>query len=72
MIYQYRCKSCGKYFEVKATLAEKEAGLEPACPRCETPQAEQVFTRVGLALGRGSNRQNFSGGGGCCGPGRPC
>ena len=72
MIYQYRCKSCGECFEVKATLAEKEAGLEPACPRCRMRRAEQIFTRVGLAFGRGGSTPPTFSGGGCCGPGRPC
>jgi len=73
MIYVYRCQKCGQYFEVRATLAEKEAGLKPVCPRCQAQRAEQVFTRVGLAFGRGgSTPQTFSGGG-CCGPlGGPC
>ncbi len=69
MIYEYRCQKCGQHFEVRATLAEKEAGLKPVCPRCRTQRTEQVFTRVGLAFGRdGSVPPTFSGGG-CCGPG---
>jgi putative FmdB family regulatory protein len=72
MIYEYRCPSCGQYFEVRATLAEKEAGLKPVCPKCQARNAEQVFTRVGLAFGRGGSAPPSFSGGGCCGPGQPC
>jgi putative FmdB family regulatory protein len=72
MIYEYRCQNCGEFFEVRASLAEKEAGLNPVCPHCRAQQAEQVFTRVGLAFSRrGSTPPTFSGGG-CCSPGQSC
>jgi len=27
-IYEYHCKECGYYFDVKATIKEKEEGLK--------------------------------------------
>ena len=73
MIYQYQCQDCGQSFEVQATLAEKEAGLNPQCPRCRSEEAEQVFTGIGMLFSKAGSGQNFRGGG-CgplCGPG-PC
>ncbi len=62
--YEYRCSECGREFEVRASFAEKQAGLDPECPACHAKKADQVIT-AGLVL-RGSN----GGGAGppCCGP----
>lgn len=51
MIYEYRCQDCGRLFEVQATLAEKEAGLHPACPECRSPQTAQRFASIGILRG---------------------
>ncbi len=34
-----------------ATLAEKEVGLDPACPKCGRMRARQVFSRFTLLTG---------------------
>ena len=34
-----------------ATLAEKEVGLDPACPKCGRTRARQVFSRFTLLTG---------------------
>jgi len=34
-----------------ATLAEKEAGLDPACPKCGRTRTRQVFSRFTLIAG---------------------
>jgi putative FmdB family regulatory protein len=34
-LYAYRCDECGHLFDVRASFAEKQAGLEPACPACQ-------------------------------------
>ncbi len=47
--YDYRCDQCGTVFEVRATIKEKEAGLEPVCPECQSPRARQVI-RASLAV----------------------
>ncbi|MGC8580355.1 MAG: FmdB family zinc ribbon protein [bacterium] len=36
MIYEFQCRQCSTIFEIKATLAEKEKGLKPRCPRCNS------------------------------------
>lgn len=50
-VYEFQCQDCGKKFEVVATLAEKEAGLVPACPKCGRKRARQVFSRFTLLVG---------------------
>jgi len=50
-VYEFQCQDCGKKFETVATLAEKEAGLVPACPKCGRKRARQVFSRFTLLVG---------------------
>ena len=50
-VYEFQCQDCGKKFETVATLAEKEAGLDPACPKCGRHRARQVFSRFILLTG---------------------
>ena len=50
-VYEFQCQDCGKKFEIVATLAEKEAGLDPACPKCGRMRARQVFSRFTLLTG---------------------
>lgn len=48
MIYEYRCQKCGTLVEIRASLAEKERGLHPECPRCGGTRFQQVFTAVNV------------------------
>jgi len=71
MTYQYRCRKCGRVFEVKASMAEKEAGLAPVCPACQAQNAEQVLSAFSI-LGGKTGTSSSAPGGGCgplCGPG---
>ncbi len=52
MIYAYVCDRCAASFNVKATLAEKERGLELRCPQCGSTEATQDLRGVGMALPR--------------------
>jgi len=45
-LYEYRCEDCGKKSDVLASIAEKEAGLHPVCPKCGSKDCRQVFGRV--------------------------
>ena len=58
-VYEYQCQDCGKKFEVIATLAEKEAGLDPVCPNCGRKRARQVFSRFTLMTGSKSDSDDF-------------
>ena len=63
-IYNFQCEQCSEVFEVRATFKEKEAGLEPECPKCQSKETRQMIT-AGLVL-RGSNGASISLAG--CGP----
>ncbi len=62
--YDFQCEQCGEPFEVRAMIKEKEAGLQPECPKCHSRHARQVIT-AGLMI-RGHD--NASVGLSCCGP----
>lgn len=69
MIYEYQCTECGEVFEVWATLAEKEKGLRPQCPKCRCEDTRQIITAVALAGSSKSRRSTDAGpmcGPGCC------
>ena len=61
MTYEYDCDTCGKRFEIKATVAEKRRGLRLECPACGGTQAIQVYSSMSVIT--------RSPGGGFCGPG---
>lgn len=70
-VYVFQCQDCQEVFEVRASFKEKEAGLEPLCPQCESHQTQQMIT-AGLFI-RGSNGASLSlpacgptAGPGCC------
>jgi len=70
--YDYQCELCQAIFEVKASITEKEAGLKPVCPACQSQSTRQVITS-GLILhtantGSGSiSNCGPNAGPGCCG-----
>lgn len=72
-IYVYECPRCQDSFEVRASIREKAAGLDPACPRCSAKGARQILTGafvIGSARGIGPARRPACGPGGpgeCCG-----
>jgi len=70
-LYIFHCERCSEDFEVRATFKEKEAGLQPECPKCHSMETHQMIT-AGLIL-RGSNGASLSlpacgpnAGPGCC------
>ena len=74
-LYTFQCEHCETHFDVRATFKEKDAGLFPVCPTCESSATRQLLT-TGLII-RGSNTgggdvtaPSFCGpnaGAGCCG-----
>jgi putative FmdB family regulatory protein len=68
-VYEFQCQDCGKKFETVATLAEKEAGLDPACPKCGRKRARQVFSRFTLLTGSKTDGDEFDDGLDDMGPG---
>ena len=69
-LYDYQCKDCGEVFEVRATIKEKEAGLQLVCPKCGCHELRQKLT-AGLMLVGGKDFSPPScgpnAGPGCCG-----
>jgi putative FmdB family regulatory protein len=66
--YEYHCQECGYYFDVRATIAEKEKGLDIACEKCGSKELQQVFAGISITTGASVTRNTPSGsGGGCCG-----
>jgi putative regulatory protein, FmdB family len=63
-LYEFRCEGCGGLFDMRATLAEKEAGLAPRCPTCGGERVKQVMT-AGLLIHAGSPTSSRP----ACGPG---
>lgn len=70
-IYNFQCEQCNEILEVRATIKEKEAGLEPECPKCLGKETKQMIT-AGLVL-RGNNGKSLTlpdcgpnAGPGCC------
>lgn len=57
-VYEFSCEDCGKKFDIVATLAEKEAGLNPACPNCGGGKVRQIFGRF-TVLGGGKTEMEF-------------
>ena len=71
--YDYRCKPCDHVFTVRATMKDKEAGLQPECPVCHQKETRQLIAAATL-IGRATVSQSRSAQGcnplagpGCCG-----
>lgn len=67
-IYEYACHDCRERLEVRASIAEKEAGLSPACPTCGAAPMHRLLTTFATRSRR--LPQTASGpapAGGCCG-----
>lgn len=72
--YSFHCEQCTTTFDVRASIQEREAGLQPPCPKCTSRDVQQVITaglllhsnagdrRAGPAVVCGPNA-----GPGCCG-----
>ena len=56
MIYEFQCRSCRTIFEVRASLAEKEKGLQPQCPGCNSSDTNQIVTTFAM----GASGPDFS------------
>lgn len=66
--YEFVCANCGSRLEVRASITEKAAGLEPRCARCEDGgHARRVFSAVALVGDRLLPTRAGPQGGGCCG-----
>ena len=70
-IYDYECRACGRTFEMRATFKQKEEGLHPVCPACESEQTAQVVSAPMVVRNTSGGAPALSaccptGGSGCC------
>ena len=69
-IYEYRCESCSKKFEVLTRFAERDRAQ--VCPTCESTRTRVLVSSFAFAGGGGLESMDLgpsasTGGGGCCG-----
>ena len=69
-LYDFQCGKCKAVFEVRATFAEKDAGLKPVCPNCASKKTRQLPSTPMLLLpvhssAGGEGRCGGCGGGNC-------
>lgn len=70
---RFNANNANEVFDVRATIKEREAGLQPECPSCHELQVKPLIT-AGLVV-HGSDSGSLSaagsacgcGNGGCCG-----
>ena len=70
-VYEYVCPKCLSKFEVFASIAQKEKGLDPVCPKCGQTGARRVFSSVGISTGGKSRSSPCCPGSSLCRPGAP-
>ena len=68
-VYDFQCRQCKAIFEVRATFKEKEAGLEPVCPRCQSKKSRQLLSSPLFVLPTHEASSPSSGGCAGCGSG---
>ena len=72
-IYEYRCQTCSKVFELLVRGADAEG---PACPECGGAELTRLFSlfasRSDSANAGAPAATMRQGGGGCCGGGCGC
>ena len=72
-LYDYQCEVCGKVFEVRATIRQKEAGLTPECPNCHSEETEALITAGLVILNKAAGGADTAPSSGCCAaPGSSC
>ncbi|MBQ5972813.1 MAG: zinc ribbon domain-containing protein [Oscillospiraceae bacterium] len=71
--YTFVCNSCGKQFEVRCSVAEKDSG-SVVCPGCGANELDRVFQGFSVAVkspspscGQESACPRAAACGGCCG-----
>lgn len=72
-MYDFRCRSCSSEVTLKASVSEKEAGLN--CPECGSGDLQQLLRNLNFVGTSGGSAPIPAGGGapgcfpggGCCG-----
>ena len=67
-IYLFACEDCGRTYEIQASMQDKEAGLKPNCPDCDSERSRQLIaTSFSIRKGSGDSTSGCNPGSGCCG-----
>lgn len=76
-IYAFQCEQCHDTFDVRATIRERQEGLDPECPHCHAHESQQVITSGVMLHGAGGDSRRaalapaagcgWGAGPGCCG-----
>ena len=61
--YSFQCQRCGRNFDLRASINEREAGLFPECPYCDSSDARQLIMAASVLRG-GKDATSSP----CCGP----
>ncbi len=70
--YPFTCSKCDYPFEIRATIAEYEDGLNAACPECGSKEVKRDLSGVFVASGSKSADTGFEASGPSCGCGSGC
>ncbi|KPJ68880.1 hypothetical protein AMJ44_05165 [candidate division WOR-1 bacterium DG_54_3] len=57
-IYEFKCKDCGKEFEVKLPISK--AGEKQSCPECKSSKTIRSFSNVSVMNSHTSDSGGFS------------
>ncbi len=66
-LYEYRCENCGRKFELRRSISDRDAGL--VCPECASVEISRVlpqFAAFGSADSSGESARSL-GASGCAG-----
>jgi putative FmdB family regulatory protein len=58
-VYEYQCEECGRKFELVASFAEYDDGLEPVCPKCASKLAQRIIGRPMIVTTSKSESDDF-------------
>lgn len=64
--YEFQCTQCGHKFEIRASMEEKQKGLKPACPTCESKEVIPALSAVSIGASKKNGSSGCCGGSGCC------
>ena len=57
-MYEYRCRKCGKYFEMLRRMKDADSDLE--CPECRSEEVERLLSAFSTASCGSSGSSRFT------------
>jgi putative FmdB family regulatory protein len=58
-VYEYQCEECGRKFELVASFAEYDEGLEAVCPKCASKLAQRIIGKPMVMTASKSDSDDF-------------